>query len=640
MTATTVPAAPTRSATSMTEVCTPEELLTRLEAQGRMPLVRIGQALTSLGIITDAQLNAGLAAQQLDRAVPLGETLVRMGALSRSDLQSALAHKMGYPLVDLDRFPAAVEALRKVGHSAAQRLQVMPLMVSNGRLIAALDDPSGRRAAIDELEFIAQAKVIPVLAHCRNLDQVLKKAYEAIGAMDAKAAADDPSRPIEFDIDASELLETLEKEGREQTSEELPIEQSDNSLVRMVNRMIIEAHAEGVSDIHIESYPGREKIRIRFRRDGRLFTYLELPPNYRNAIIARIKIMCDLDISEKRKPQDGKIIFSKFSAQHPLELRVATIPTNNGLEDVVMRLLASANAIALENLGLSPRNLQKLREAVERPYGLVLCVGPTGSGKTTTLHSALMHINTPDRKIWTAEDPVEITQPGLRQVQVNPRIDWTFAKALRAFLRADPDVVMVGEIRDEETAKMAIEASLTGHLVLSTLHTNSAAETVTRLLDMGLDAFNFADSLLAIQAQRLVRKLCSKCVTSRPATAAEVDELLSDYLRAFADGLEPPSRDAVLAHWLRRYGREGQLVSSTCPGCEACGQTGFRGRIGIHELMAVSKEVRRLVQTRSPLETILAAAQAGGMHTLRQDGIEKVLQGLTTLGEVRATSNG
>jgi len=361
--------------------------------------------------------------------------------------------------------------------------------------------------------------------------------------------------------------------------------------------------------------------------------------SYRNAIIARIKIMCDLDISEKRKPQDGKINFARFSAQHPIELRVATIPTHNGLEDVVMRILASARAIALEDLGLSPRNLQKLREAMERPYGLVLCVGPTGSGKTTTLHSALAHVNTPERKIWTAEDPVEITQPGLRQVQVNPRIDWTFAKALRAFLRADPDVVMVGEIRDGETARMAVEASLTGHLVLSTLHTNSAAETVTRLLDMGMDPFNFGDSLLAVQAQRLVRKLCARCVSCRPATDAEVEELLSDYLQAFASGLEPPQRSAMQSHWLRLHGREGRLMTWTCSGCESCGHTGFKGRIGIHELMAMSKELRRLVQARAPAETILAAAQAGGMRTLRQDGIEKVLQGLTTIGEVRATSN-
>jgi type II secretory ATPase GspE/PulE/Tfp pilus assembly ATPase PilB-like protein len=394
-----------------------------------------------------------------------------------------------------------------------------------------------------------------------------------------------------------------------------------------------------VSDIHIESYPGREKTRIRFRRDGRLYTYLELPPSYRNAIVARVKIMCDLDISEKRKPQDGKINFAKFSPQHRIELRVATIPTTGGLEDVVMRILASAKPIALDALGLSGRNLARLTEAIERPYGMVLCVGPTGSGKTTTLHSALMHLNTPERKIWTAEDPIEITQAGLRQVQVNPRIDWTFAKALRAFVRADPDVIMVGEIRDEETAKMAIEASLTGHLVLSTLHTNSAPETVTRLLDMGMDPFNFADSLLGVLAQRLVRRLCTHCISSRPLTPEEIDELVSDYLNAYAVKASPSDREGVVASWERRHARDGRLMSFSSAGCKQCKDTGFRGRVGIHELMLMSKGLRRLVQGGARAEEIQQAALREGMRTLRQDGIAKVLSGQTTIDEVRATSN-
>jgi len=318
---------------------------------------------------------------------------------------------------------------------------------------------------------------------------------------------------------------------------------------------------------------------------------------------------------------------------------VATIPTNSGLEDVVMRILASAKPIALDRLGLSQSNLDRLRHAVERPYGMVLCVGPTGSGKTTTLHSALSHINVPERKIWTAEDPIEITQPGLRQVQVNPRIDWTFAKALRAFLRADPDVIMVGEIRDEETAKMAVEASLTGHLVLSTLHTNSAPETVTRLLDMGMDPFNFADSLLAVLAQRLVRRLCTHCLAARPATEAEVEELLADYLRAYGETDLPESRDEVLARWSARHGEAGQLRMYSSPGCAFCDQTGFKGRAGLHELMVISRELRHLIQTGARAEALQATALREGMRTLRQDGIEKVLAGQTTIDEVRATSN-
>ncbi|CAN7172529.1 MULTISPECIES: GspE/PulE family protein [unclassified Variovorax] len=623
------------------EVVTPEQLLKEIAAQGRMPIVRIGQALVSLGMVTDEQLSVALAQQQLDRSVPLGETLLRMGVVSRAQLQTALVRKMGYPLVNLHLFPVAAEALRKISHGVARRLQVMPLMIHEGRLILALDDPAGRHAAIDEVEFIAEMKVVPVLGQCRDLDGVLHKAYEKIGApADGRSAAADPMA-IDFDLaGTSELLETLEKEGRAPpVDEEAPIEQSDNSLVRMINSMILEAHREGVSDIHIESYPGQEKTRIRFRRDGRLYTYLELPPSYRNAIVGRVKIMCDLDISEKRKPQDGKINFAKFSPQHRIELRVATVPTSNGLEDVVMRILASAKPVALDQLGLSERNLARFTAAVERPYGMVLCVGPTGSGKTTTLHSALMHINTPERKIWTAEDPIEITQAGLRQVQVNPRIDWTFAKALRAFVRADPDVIMVGEIRDEETAKTAIEASLTGHLVLSTLHTNSAPETVTRLLDMGMDPFNFADSLLAVLAQRLVRRLCTHCISSRPASPEETEELLADYLHAFAKKDSPAEREAVLDSWQRRHARDGRLMRFESAGCKHCDDTGFKGRVGIHELMVMSKTLRRLVQNGARAEELQEAALREGMRTLRQDGIAKVLSGQTTIEEVRATSN-
>jgi type II secretory ATPase GspE/PulE/Tfp pilus assembly ATPase PilB-like protein len=627
---------------SPTEVVTPEQLLHALEVQSHMPILRIGQALMALGVLTEEQLRAGLEQQKLDRSVPLGETLVRMGVVTRAQLQAALVRKMGYPLVNLHVFPVAVDALRTITHGAARRLQVMPLMLHEGRLILALDDPASRHAAIDEVEFITQMKVVPVIGECLVLDTVLYKAYGKLGQdTPDPTIVHDPSRPLDFDgAGTSELLVTLEKEERAPVVEEAPIEQSDNSLVRMINSMIIDAHREGASDIHIESYPGQEKTRIRFRRDGRLHTHLELPATYRNVVVARIKIMCDLDISERRKPQDGKINFAKYSPQHRIELRVATIPTANGLEDVVMRILASAQPIALDKLGLSQRNLAQFTKAVERPYGMVLCVGPTGSGKTTTLHSALMHINTPERKIWTAEDPIEITQPGLRQVQVNPRIDWTFAKALRAFVRADPDVIMVGEIRDEETAKTAIEASLTGHLVLSTLHTNSAPETVTRLLDMGMDPFNFADSLLAVLAQRLVRRLCTHCIQSRPMRPEEVDELLADYMHSFAahDAMQA-ERELVRKHWLGQYGRDGQLHAFTSTGCPHCDSTGFSGRVGVHELMVISRTLRRLVQNGARAEELQDAAMQEGMRTLRQDGIDKVLAGKTTIEEVRATSN-
>jgi type II secretory ATPase GspE/PulE/Tfp pilus assembly ATPase PilB-like protein len=442
---------------------------------------------------------------------------------------------------------------------------------------------------------------------------------------------------------ANELLESLELDSthdEDDREDSAPlIEQTDNSLVRLINTMIIEAHHQGVSDIHIETYASRRKVRIRFRKEGTLSLYMELPHTYRQALVGRIKIMCDLDISERRKPQDGKINFSKFSSGHALELRVATIPTQQGAEDVVLRLLSSAKPLTLQALSLSPENLQQLQDAVERPYGMVLCVGPTGSGKTTTLHSVLQHLNTPERKIWTAEDPIEITNPDLRQVQVNPRIDWTFAKALRSFLRADPDVIMVGEIRDQETAQVAIEASLTGHLVLSTLHTNNAAETVTRLLDMGMDPFNFADSLLAVLAQRLARQLCPQCRQTEVADEDHVQVLLHEYRRAFPEAIRP-APNTLRADWVRQYGQDGQLMRYHAPGCPHCNNTGLKGRLGLHELMVVGPKVRHLIQTRArPEEIQQTAMEHSHFRTLRQDGIHKVLAGLVSLEEVRANCN-
>ncbi|MFN3616904.1 MAG: ATPase, T2SS/T4P/T4SS family [Aquabacterium sp.] len=623
-------------------VQTHEQLLAAIEAQSRMPMVRIGEALITMGLITEDQLHEALSQQQGDRSVPLGELLVRLGVITRQDLLHALARKMGYPVVDLIRYPIDPDALHKVPFNVAVRLSVVPLLLRDNVLIVAVEDPS-KRLVLSELEFITQCKVVPVLGQSLQMELALRDAYGKLGAdVSALAYIDSPMVAVDFNtLDSGKLVESLEREGLDVLSpeDEKVIEQSDNSLVRLINTMIIEAYSQGVSDIHVESHPGREKVKIRFRKDGVLVPYLELPHNYRSAMTARIKIMCDLDISERRKPQDGKINFARFVPQYRIELRVATIPTNNGLEDVVMRILSSAKPMPLDKLGLSPRNLDRFKEALERPYGLILCVGPTGSGKTTTLHSALSYINVPERKIWTAEDPVEITQPGLRQVQVNPRIDWTFAKALRTFLRADPDVIMIGEMRDEETASMGIEASLTGHLVLTTLHTNSAPETVTRLLDMGMDPFSFADALLVVLAQRLVRRLCPACRVEQEASPEAVEDLVQEYLQAFPRGAHPPSREALLAEWIQRFGRHGQLLQYSNTGCDQCNHTGFKGRLAIHELMGVDRELRRMIQTGSRADELQFQAMEAGMRTLRQDGIEKVLAGLTSIEEVRATSN-
>ncbi len=634
------------------QIITAQELAEAIEQQAKMPMVRIGEALCALGYVTDAQLEDALQQQRSDRSTPLGELLVRNGVVSRADLQTALSRKMGYPLVDVQNFPSDTDALARLPFAVATRLPALPLMRRAGRLVVAVEDPSDR-GKLDELEFAAQCKVVPVLARAGVLQGMVQKAYEKLGAVTAQAqSASDAAAwsPDHSDADdASKLLASLEQvDANLDDSDDAGIQQSDNSLVRLINSMILEAHSQGVSDIHIECPAGKEKVRIRFRRDGQLRRYLELPQTYRNALIARIKIMCDLDISEKRKPQDGKINFAKFVQNVRLELRVATIPTNGGQEDAVLRLLQSSKPIPLDNLGLSPSNLERFKTAVQRPYGMLLCVGPTGSGKTTTLHSAMGFINTPERKIWTAEDPVEITQAGLRQVQVNPKIDWTFAKALRAFLRADPDVIMVGEIRDGETAQVSVEASLTGHLVLSTLHTNSAPETVTRLLDMGMDPFNFADALLGVLAQRLVRKLCMHCRAAHTASAEEEEELLQDYMHVLAGVEHAPAANVVLSDWRRRFGStddsaqggatRGRITLYRPVGCEQCTKTGFRGRAGIHELMVVSRGMRHLIQTGARADDLLRHALTEGMRTLRQDGIEKVLAGVSTIEEVRASS--
>lgn len=636
--------ATTTSAKSTVE--TVEELQAALSRQGSLKPVPIGQALLGLGKISQAQLDSVLDIQKADKKMPLGQLLLDKGLVTAADLQVAFARKMGYPFVDLGKFPIDTSALRRVPFALALRLQVLPILDQGRSIVVAMPDPLQYKV-IDELEFTTQRKVVPVVSASGELLEKIKKAYREIGMSDLATAssaskpAATPGTPVDkgqaTEVDVMQLAVELTGEAKDEHHDDKPIEQSDNTLVKLINSMITEAYYQRASDIHIEPYPGKEKVSIRFRVDGEMRPYLELPSSYRNALIARIKIMCDLDISEKRKPQDGKINFAKFGPL-AIELRVATIPTNNGLEDVVMRILSSSEALPLDKLNLNEHNLWTFESIVQRPYGLFLCVGPTGSGKTTTLHSALRHINTPNRKIWTAEDPVEITQKGLRQIQVNPKIGWTFASALRALLRADPDVIMVGEIRDQETAEIAIEASLTGHLVFSTLHTNSAAETVVRLNDLGVDPFSFADSLQGILAQRLVRRFCKFCVKSEPLTDERLQELMADYQFQLPDD-HALNDDAVLVQeWRQRYGKEGQLFVSHAAGCEKCANTGYSGRVAVHELMANSSEMRHLVQSRARTAEIQLQAIREGMRTLRQDGIEKVLQGLTSLQEVRSST--
>jgi type II secretory ATPase GspE/PulE/Tfp pilus assembly ATPase PilB-like protein len=440
-----------------------------------------------------------------------------------------------------------------------------------------------------------------------------------------------------------ELLQSMDEAGDEEGAggiDEASLAQ-DNELVKLVNKIIIDAYHQGASDIHIEPYPGKGKTEVRFRKDGSLQPYISVPASYRNAIVARLKIMCDLDISEKRKPQDGKIKFRKFGPLD-IELRVATIPSAGGVEDIVMRILAAGEPIPIDKLGLSERNLRTAKDVVSKPYGLFFVCGPTGSGKTTTLHSVLGYLNTPDTKIWTAEDPVEITQKGLRQVQMNVKAGLNFATAMRAFLRADPDIIMVGEMRDKETTSIGIEASLTGHLVFATLHTNSAPESITRLLDMGMDPFNFADALLGVLAQRLAKRLCSKCKSPHVATQEELRMLLEEYcveLKNTEAWRKDPkgSYEAIYREWAKSLADDkGQFTLYSPVGCEVCGGTGYKGRVGLHELLVGSDAIKKHIQEHSRVADVLATALSEGMRTLKQDGVEKVLQGITDIHQVRA----
>lgn len=428
----------------------------------------------------------------------------------------------------------------------------------------------------------------------------------------------------------------LDDEGNNDDS--LESAAADNELVKFVNKVIIEAYQQKASDIHIEPMPGKLKTGIRFRIDGTLMPYIEVPAHFRQAMVTRLKIMCDLDISERRKPQDGKIKFKKYGPLD-IELRVATIPSAGGVEDVVMRILAAGEPIPLEKLGLTPHNRERLESTVSKPYGLFYVCGPTGSGKTTTLHSILKFLNTPDTKIWTAEDPVEITQKGLRQVQINKKAGIDFALIMRAFLRADPDIIMVGESRDKETVSMGVEASLTGHLVFSTLHTNSAPESITRLLDMVMDPFNFADALLGILAQRLAKKLCDCKEPYNPSTS-EVNSFISEYaqeLRNTKAWKADFSGEAqkLYEEWVVNYGEDGKLRFYKPVGCDKCNKTGYKGRLGLHELLIADDNIKKLVQERARVAEIFAAAVESGMRTLKMDGMEKIMLGVTDLKQVR-----
>ena len=598
-----------------TQIISQEQLAAALKQQRAQPTQKLGETLVEMGFLTKAELKEALAIEARDRSVPLGQILADMGMLERGLMHGVMARKLGVPFVDLRKFRPSPEALKRIPPALASRYQILPLAESDGALVVAVDNPTNMER-MEEVRFVAGTKLVPVMAPAAEIRQALESAYGAEQQFEAAVQS------AENDVGIEQLTMRLSTEGGGDEAGEQQNAQIDSTLVKLVNKVILDAVEQKASDIHIESNAAGSNVRVRFRKDGTLVNYLEIPARFRSAVISRLKVMSQLDIAERRRPQDGKIPFKRFGPVD-VELRIATIPTANGLEDVVMRVLARASATPLDSLGFDADALETIKRLISRPHGLFLVCGPTGSGKTTTLHSLLGFLNTPELKIWTAEDPIEITQAGLRQVQMNSKIGWTFAAALRSFMRADPDVIMVGEMRDAETAKIGIEASLTGHLVLSTLHTNSAAESVVRLLDFGMDPFNFADALLGVLSQRLVRKLCAACRVKQEPSVAEMAELAVEY--------GGPDAEAQLKKW-----RQAKVTLYRAKGCAECDRTGYKGRMAVYELLVADAAIKRMIQSRATAADIATAASAAGMRTLKQDGIDKVLKGLTDMPQVRA----
>ncbi len=570
--------------------------------------------LVDKGIISEKDIESAVSSARVNN-VDVTKVLIDDFHVPKDELLKSLAtFYNSQPFMYDGEQTIAPDLRERVSSDMWKKYTCAPVERRPGVLVIAVDDPQD----LTRLDGIRAMNLAPRYDFLVGIKpDILQYIANSYGEkLDSEASAGD--------ADLAKIINSL-GEGEAEVEEEKKdegapeIDETDSGIVRLANQLIIEAYARGASDIHIEPDGPKNPCGIRLRIDGECMKFMEIPGQHRNALVQRLKIMSRLDISEKRKPQDGKIRF-KYS-KGTIELRVATIPTANQNEDVVMRILAASKPLPIDKMGFSEYNLTKFKEILQKPYGICLVVGPTGSGKTTTLHSALGFINTEDMKIWTAEDPVEITQKGLRQVQVQPKIDFTFAAAMRSFLRADPDVIMVGEMRDHETAAIGIEASLTGHLVFSTLHTNSAPETIARLLDMDIDPFNFADALLGIMAQRLIRTLC-KCKDPYHPTVQEFNEIVEAYGADYFDRTE--------------IDYSPDLTLYKPKGCTTCNNSGFKGRMGVHELLVGTDQVKHAVQRRAPIDELRKIALDQGMRTLLQDALEKMFKGVVDYKQARA----
>lgn len=565
--------------------------------------LRIGEMLLKAGLITQKDLEEALRRQK-ETGKRLGSTLVEMGVIDEKTLVKFLSKQLGVPPVDLSTLKMIPpEILSLIPAETAYRYQVLPLGRKGNLLFVAMVDPTNI-IAIDEIKFSTGLEVSPVIALESAMNEALKKFYPEMETMIKETRREEGGKE---GIHATlEDIEFIDAAVEEEKVEDLKRLGEDTTVTKLVNHIIFQAVKIGASDIHIEPY--ERTLRIRYRIDGVLREVMT-PPYYMKAgIVSRIKLLSEMDIAERRKPQDGRINMKVDN--RVIDFRVSVIPTVYG-EKVVMRILdKSGLQLDLTKLGFEPEDLEKFEKAIRSPYGIILVTGPTGSGKTTTLYSALSTINTPDKQIITVEDPVEYNIEGINQVQVNREVGLDFAEALRAFLRQSPDVILVGEIRDHETAEIAIRAALTGHLVFSTIHTNDAPTTIDRLVDLGIKPYLIASGVILIQAQRLVRKICRNCIEETTYDEKIIKEL----------GIS----EELLKDMKFYKGR----------GCQVCGRTGYKGRIGIFEVMPITPDLRELILKGASSDEIREQARKEGMHTLREDGIIKIKKGITTVEEV------
>jgi len=563
--------------------------------------LKLGELLLKAGVINQAQLDKALE-EQRSRGGRLGEILQRMGYVSEEDIIECLSHQYGVPSINLRQFPVDPQVAKVVTEELARKHNVLPILKTGQTLTVAMADPTNI-FAIDEITFSTGFKVDPVVASEEAISEAIDKIFGTIREVELKELMDNLAQVQE------EALEVLEEE-EELDIAELAKESTEAPVVRLVNIILTDAIKRGASDIHIEPY--EKTFRVRYRIDGVLQEVMTPPLKLKDAITSRIKILAKLDIAEKRLPQDGRIkLKAKVEGRtRELDYRVSTVPTLFG-EKVVLRLLDKENLrLDMTKLGFEKSSLKKFEDAILKPYGMVLVTGPTGSGKTNTLYSAISRINTPEVNIMTAEDPVEFQLPGVNQVQMKESIGLNFAAALRAFLRQDPNIILVGEIRDFETAEIAIKAALTGHLVLSTLHTNDAPSTISRLMNMGIEPFLVATSVNVIAAQRLVRRICANC---KEEVEVPIQALLSV---GFSE---------AEAHSLKIYRGKG---------CDKCGGTGYKGRVGLFEVMEISEDIRELILSGATVVELRRKAIEEGMITLRQSGLHKIREGITTIDEV------